>query len=116
MAIALERRAVEAELDGQRLHRFGRRGRAEHDLGRVARQDVEHREDDDRRGEQGRDEGREALEQEEADGGLGRGRRVNMMAQSAHRWRSDDESCRHATHAVASAARFAIPFATDVRC
>src|SRR5439155_23920518 len=75
-AVALERRLVEAELGGQRLHRIRRRGRAEHHLGGVAGQDIEHHENDGRGGEQGRDESGEALEKKEADGGA-RSRETN---------------------------------------
>src|SRR5947207_2299722 len=66
--VALERRAVQAELEPERLHGLGRRAFTEAQLGGIAGQHVEHREDHRRRCQQGQHEGGEAFEQEQADG------------------------------------------------
>ena len=70
-SVAFERRMVEAELVDERLARFGGCRFAEHHVGGVARQNVQHREDDRRRDQQRGHECREALEQKEADDGTG---------------------------------------------
>ena len=63
-----EQRTVQAETGPHLGDVFRRCAFAEHHLGGVARQHVEHREDDDRGREQGEDEAGEALGEEEADG------------------------------------------------
>jgi hypothetical protein len=69
VGVTLQRRPVEAEFGLQGGQRFGCGGVAEDHLGRVAGQQLQHRKDHGRSHEQGGQEGRDALEQEDTHGG-----------------------------------------------
>ena len=66
--VANDQRLVEPELDGHRADRFGRGVRAHQHLGGVARQRIEHEEDDQRGARKRRKQGQKAAENEDAHG------------------------------------------------